>query len=115
MALKKPPKWSQPHKAHEIPPSGPNAMLISPETNAEAGVYGKFAKSATKEYGVECVRLIAMIAASMSSPTLTDRDRTFVWDMKSKMDRAGSGFVASQGQVYWLRDIKDRLVERGEI
>lgn len=92
-----------------------SASLTDQTTNAEAGVYSGFARSATKEYGAEAVHILGMVAGRESSPYLTNKDRGFIRDMKDKMQLAGSGFVCSQGQVHWLRDLKDRLVENGEV
>lgn len=76
---------------------------------------GKFQSSANREYGAEAVRILGMIAGQEESEYLTNRDRAFIKDMKGKMQVAGSGFVCNEAQLHWLRDLKDRLVENGEV
>lgn len=65
----------------------------------------------------ECLDLIRMMGEPRYAleSNLSPRDYTFYCDMHAKAKQYGGGLVVTGRQLFWLRDIKDRLVERGVV
>lgn len=58
-----------------------------------------------KEAAVEVGKILGVL---IDGDLITDRDRTFVADMRQKWAQYGEGLVVSPRQLFWLRDLKDK-------
>jgi hypothetical protein len=65
----------------------------------------------------EATKLMGMInpVRKGNPEAIRGEDRAFLADMQDKMNNYGSGLFVSGKQLFRLREIKDRLVEEGEI
>lgn len=66
----------------------------------------------------EAIQLVDMTRGTVEAElraNLSERDYNFLCDMRQKLKIYGRGLVVTGRQLFYLRDVKDKLVAKGVI